>query len=88
MGLNVLAAATGTVQVHDSLFRGNGIGATFGTTGGTTAVLKVVINNSNFDGNTTGVRFTGSSALGEIRGRRSPAGRSDAFLSADASRAR
>ena len=67
-GLNVLAAATGTVQINDSLFRGNGIGATFGTTGGTTATLKVVVNNSNFDGNTTGVRFTSFSAHGEIRG--------------------
>jgi len=67
-GLNVLAAATGTVQINDSLFRGNGIGATFGTTGGTTATLKVVVNNSSFDGNTTGVRFTSFSAHGEIRG--------------------
>ena len=81
VGLNVLAAATGTVQVHDSLFRGNGIGATFGTTGGTTAVLKVVINNSNFDGNTTGVRFTGSSALGEIRETTLAGGTLGAFLS-------
>ena len=81
VGLNVLAAATGTVQIHDSLFRGNGIGATFGTTGGTTAVLKVVINNSNFDGNTTGVRFTGSSALGEIRETTLAGGTVGAFLS-------
>ena len=66
-GLNTLAAATGTVQIHDSVFRGNGIGASFGTTGGTTAVLKVFVNGSNFDGNATGVRFNGSSAQGEIR---------------------
>jgi hypothetical protein len=67
-GLNVLKAVTGTVQIQDSIFRGNGIGATFGTVGGTTATLKVVVSDSNFDGNTTGVRFTGSSAQGEIRG--------------------
>ena len=33
-GLNVLAATSGTVQIHDTVFRGNTVGATFGTTGG------------------------------------------------------
>ncbi|MEO8677056.1 MAG: hypothetical protein ABI569_15890, partial [Casimicrobiaceae bacterium] len=79
-GLNVLAAATGTVQIHDSFFRGNGIGATFGTTGGTTATLKVVVANSNFDGNTTGVRFTSFSAHGEIRGTTLSGGTTGALL--------
>ena len=79
-GLNVLAAATGTVQIHDSLFRQNGIGATFGTTGGTTAVLKVTISDSSFDGNTTGVRFTSFSAQGEIRGSTLAGGTTGALL--------
>jgi hypothetical protein len=79
-GLNVFTAATGTVQIHDSIFRGNGIGASFGTTGGTTATLKVVVNNSSFDGNPTGVRFTGSSALGEIRGSTLSGGTTGALL--------
>jgi hypothetical protein len=79
-GLNVLAAATGTVQIHDSIFRQNGIGATFGTTGGTTAVLKVTVSDSNFDGNTTGVRFTGFSAQGEIRGSTLAGGTTGALL--------
>jgi len=79
-GLNVLAAATGTVQIHDSIFRQNGIGATFGTTGGTTAVLKVTMSDSNFDGNTTGVRFTGFSAQGEIRSSTLAGGTTGALL--------
>ena len=79
-GLNVLAAATGTVQIQNSIFRQNGIGATFGTTGGTTAVLKVTVSDSNFDGNTTGVRFTGFSAQGEIRGSTLAGGTTGALL--------
>jgi hypothetical protein len=79
-GLNVLAAANGTVQVQDSTFRGNGIGASFGTTGSSIATLTVTVDNSQFDGNTTGVRFTAFSAVGEIRGSTLAGGTTGALL--------
>ena len=66
-GLNALLSMAGTVAIRDSTFRGNGVGASFGTAGTFGAALQATVAGTQFDGNTTGVRFTGGSASGEFR---------------------
>ena len=66
-GLNALLSMAGTVAIHGSTFRGNGVGASFGTAGTFGAELQATVADTQFDGNTTGVRFTGGSASGEFR---------------------
>jgi hypothetical protein len=80
VALRAIAAATGAVNIHDSKFRSNGVGANFGTVGGTTAVLKVTANNTQFDGNTVGVSFTNSTAQGEFRNSTISGGTTGALL--------
>ena len=61
-GLSATVSAPAQLFVRDSIFRGNGAGASLSTTAGVVMPLLATIERSQFEGNATGIALTGFSA--------------------------